>query len=361
MRTLKSFLLLFLGSVLVGCSSTPVQEELPILVYPSPPEQPRYYFEHTLVSSAQVRIENKESRLKRFVTGEIEGGEGLAKPFDVSACKGRIFVSDTVTRSIQTFDFPNGRFYEIGTQSPGELAKPLGIDTDAQCNVYVADITSNQILMYDQEGRFLKVFGGQDMFDRVSDVATDPQGKRLFALDTGGVESENHRIRVFDTETGEHLYDIGSRGTGDGQLNLPKSIDMGPDRKLYVVDSANFRVVVFEENGDFSHSFGSLGRHMSQFARPKGIAVSGNGLIFVADASHGNFQIFNEQGELLLFVGTRGTRADRGKYLLPAGIDVDEDGRVYFVGQFFRKVDVFRPAEIATDEGYLGVWPKEKG
>jgi len=33
---------------------------------------------------------------------------------------------------------------------------------------------------------------------------------------------------------------------------------------------------------------------------------------------------------------------------------VDEDGRVYMVDQFFRKVDVFRPAGIEADEGYLG-------
>ena len=40
--------------------------------------------------------------------------------------------------------------------------------------------------------------------------------------------------------------------------------------------------------------------------------------------------------------------------MLPAGIDVDEDGRVYLVEQFFRKVDVFRPATLAPEEGYLG-------
>jgi hypothetical protein len=40
--------------------------------------------------------------------------------------------------------------------------------------------------------------------------------------------------------------------------------------------------------------------------------------------------------------------------MLPAGIAVDEDGRVYMVDQFYRKVDVFRPAELAPGDGYLG-------
>ena len=43
-----------------------------------------------------------------------------------------------------------------------------------------------------------------------------------------------------------------------------------------------------------------------------------------------------------------------GRYMLPAGISVDEDGRVYVVDQFHRKVDIFRPASVATDKGYLG-------
>ena len=32
------------------------------------------------------------------------------------------------------------------------------------------------------------------------------------------------------------------------------------------------------------------------------------------------------------------------KYMLPSGIAVDEDGRVYVVDQWFRKIDVYRPA-----------------
>jgi hypothetical protein len=39
--------------------------------------------------------------------------------------------------------------------------------------------------------------------------------------------------------------------------------------------------------------------------------------------------------------------------MLPSGIYVDEDGRVYFVDQWYRKVDIYRPARIQENEGYL--------
>jgi len=55
-----------------------------------------------------------------------------------------------------------------------------------------------------------------------------------------------------------------------------------------------------------------------------------------------------------MFVGERSQLPGPGRFMLPAGIAVDEDGRVYVVDQFFRKVDVFRPADITVEQGYLG-------
>jgi sugar lactone lactonase YvrE len=47
--------------------------------------------------------------------------------------------------------------------------------------------------------------------------------------------------------------------------------------------------------------------------------------------------------------------------MLPSGIAVDEDGRVYVVDQWFRKVDVFRPYHMKPDDGFLGMRPKPSG
>jgi hypothetical protein len=76
----------------------------------------------------------------------------------------------------------------------------------------------------------------------------------------------------------------------------------------------------------------------------------------VSDAAFGNFQIFTAEGQLLLYVGSRGSKLEPAKYMLPAGIDVDEDGRVYMVDQFFRKVDIYRPAGLPKESGFLGAW-----
>ncbi len=333
--------------LLVACAAPPPQEAQ-ILVYPPPPEQPRYYYEGTILSSRDVAEETSTERFKRFATGAPLRGDGMSKPFGVLAVEGRIFVGDTVSRQVTVFDFPRQRYYEFGDEGLGRLAKPLGMAADGMGRIYVCDGTAKRIMIYDLEGKFIKAVGSGELFNRPSGVAVNRDGSRIYVVDTGGVRSQEHRIRVFD-QAGEHLFDIGTRGPDDGQFNLPLLATVGDDGKLHVVDTGNFRVQVFSPDGKFLFKFGGSGRRPGQFSHPKGIAVDKEGKIFVADAAFGNFQIFNNEGRILMFVGERNERGGAGQFILPAGIAVDVDGRVYVVDQFFRKVEVFRPAALPPE------------
>ena len=324
------------------------------LVFPPPPEEPRFVYERTIRSSADVLADEPGSELRRFVTGEQAGGEGLSKPYAVAVYRGRIFVSDTVARYVRVFDVPNGRHSKIGEEDGvGQLLKPIGLDVDAAGNLYVADISAKAILVYAPDGRYLRRIGSDKWFQRLASVTVDPSGRRVYAVDLGGVSSEQHQVRVFDGVSGAHLMDIGKRGSGPGEFNLPRDIAIGKDGRLYVVDGGNFRVVVFDHEGRYLHSFGSIGKQYGQFARPKEIAIDREGNVYVVDTAFGNFQVFNADGELLMFVGERSERDAPARYMLPTGIAVDEDGRVYVVDQWFRKIDIFRPAALAAGLGFL--------
>ena len=358
-RAGRGVVYLVLAATLVSCAAPGPTDSADAgqqqeLVFPPPPETPRFVFERTIVGSADIKVEDSESKWRRVLTGEADASTGFSKPFDVEACQGRMYVSDTVRRSVHAFDVPTGEYREIGLDEPGELRKPLGMAVDNDCNLYVVDGLTKRVVVYDQNGDFLSVFGGSDKFQRPVHVAVDADARYAFVVDTGGVGTDLHRIRVFDIATGELVRDIGHRGTGEGEFNLPKDVAVGPDGRLYVVDSSNFRVQVFEADGTYVHTFGSIGVRPGQFSRPKGVATDPDGNVYVTDAAFGNFQIFNPAGQLLLFVGSRSTTGGAAKYMLPAGIAVDEDGRVYMVDQFFRKVDVYRPAAIGPQEGYMG-------
>lgn len=351
-----------LAALLLGaCGSAPPAADAAAarpLVFPAPPDEARFVFERSIRSTADILPNESASELRRLVTGEDPRGEPLSKPYAVAVTRGRIYVSDTVSRFVRLFDVPAGRQYRIGDDDgPGQLIKPIGLDVDGAGHLYVADIGAKAVMVYGPDRAFLRRIGGEKWFSRLASVTVDPAGQRIYAVDIGGVASDQHRVRVFDAASGEHLMDIGRRGNGPGEFNLPRDLAIGLDGRLYVVDGGNFRVVVFDREGRYLQSFGSVGKQYGQFARPKEVAVDRQGNVYVVDAAFGNFQIFNADGELLLFIGDRSERDGPAKYMLPSGIAVDEDGRVFVVDQWYRRIDVYRPAALPADGGWLARRP----
>lgn len=337
------------------------EEPPPPLIFPSPPDEARFIYERTIYSNFDVEAPTQGSA--NLLTGENTGAtyEPLGKPYAVAVHRGRIFVSDTAAHIIRVFDVPEGRYFKIGQTDPGALQKPIGIDVDAAGNLYVADATAEIIVVYDRDGKFLRKLAAHKMaepslFSRLASVTVDKKGERIYAVDIGGSRSadETHRIRVFNAQTGAHLFDIGRRGNGPGELNLPRDLAIGKNNELFVVDSGNFRIQVFDGEGKYLRAFGQIGKQLGNFSRPKEIAMDAENNVYVIDTTFGNVQIFNPNGELLMFLGSQADRDAPANYKLLSGVTVDEDGRVYVVDQLFRKVDIFRPAALSEAEGYLG-------
>ncbi len=348
------FLLASGALLLTGCAGEEIKRERPVLAYPSPPDEVRFYYERTIHSSFDIKELTASDKLRAFATGSYGSAEGLGKPYGVAVYQGRIYVTDTLKRAILMFDVPGGKFKEFGKEGPGALRKPIGIAASSTGEIYVADNTAKRVVVFDKDGKFLRAFGNRSILKRPSGIAVSPDGRRAYVIDTGGIDTQEHHLYIFNAQTGELERTVGTRGKEEGEFNLALQVTAAKDGTVYVTDSGNFRVQAFSADGNFKLAFGKVGRKTGNFARPKGIATDPEGNIYVVDSAFGNFQIFSSDAQLLMFIGERGTRDIPGRYMLPAGIDVDEDGRIYIVDQFHRKVDIFRPASVATDKGYLG-------
>ena len=336
-----------------GCTTTPEYIKPPPPVYPPAPNEPRYIYEATLRSSANITEPTMAERIQEIATGSKISPYGLGKPYGVAAYKGRVYITDTSQRAIVMFDLINRKVKLFGIQGDGNLLKPLGIDISKDDEIYVADNTAKRIVVFDLDGKYLRAFGSNKIFSRPVGITTDPLSDNVYVVDTGGIESDQHHVLVFNGKTGKHLKTIGKRGRGDGEFNLALQAATAPDGTLYVVDGGNFRVQSFDTNQNFKQKFGVIGRRSGQFSRPKGIATDKEGNVYVVDTAFGNVQIFNPDGQLLLFIGERNTSGGPGKYSLPAGIDVDENGKIYIVDQFFRKVEIIRPINAKPFEVFL--------
>ena len=130
----------------------------------------------------------------------------------------------------------------------------------------------------------------------------------IFVADTG-----NHRVQVFDLN-GTLLYTLGSEGSGEGELLSPEDVAVWRskhpinDSVVAVADTGNHRIQVFHANGTPSFSFGSRGGGDGNFSSPQGVAIDDQeGLIAVADTGNHRVQVFWPNGTFLLKFGSEGT------------------------------------------------------
>ncbi len=133
---------------LAGCATAPKEAPFIPPVFPAAPDAPRFIYERTLSFSDNVeQASSVAERLRLFAVGEKKGAKALVKPFGVAVHRGRVYVTDTAQRLVVMFDIPGGRYVEIGTDKPGQLTKPMGIDVSSQGEVFVSDMTLRRVLV----------------------------------------------------------------------------------------------------------------------------------------------------------------------------------------------------------------------
>jgi DNA-binding beta-propeller fold protein YncE len=318
-------------------------------LWPTPPELPRFAYETSLRTAGDVTEPTEEEKLRDRLTGVRRAdGKVIEKPASIAAREGRIFVGDSIRRSILVFDVPRRKVFQFGLRAPGTLAKPTAIALDRGGKLYVADATLRKVFVYDRLGLHLLTVGGPEDLERPTGVAAAPDGSRIYVIDRSANESDQHRVMIYGAD-GKVVREVGKRGRRDGEFNLPVQAAVSPDGKLHVLDAGNFRVQTFDAEGKFLRSFGQVGTGLGQFARPRNLACDDDGRLYVTDGAFGNVQIFSPEGALLLAIG-RGSRRDLpGCYGLISGVAVDETGRLYVADQLFSKVEVIR--RLSEQEG----------
>ena len=63
---------------------------------------------------------------------------------------------------------------------------------------------------------------------------------------------------------------------------------------VFVVDKTSTNVQVFDKDGKFINKFGSKGSNDGQFSRPEDLAIDPQGKVFVADTGNSRIQVFDK-------------------------------------------------------------------
>ena len=167
---------------------------------------------------------------------------------------------------------------------------------------------------------------GEGVLTRPTGVVYDASQRRLFVTDTA-----ESMLKVFDLD-GRLLMTIGRLGSALGEFNRPTHLAIWRN-ELYVTDTFNARIQVFDlDSGQAIRSIGARGTYVGQLARPKGVALDSDGNVYVVESLFDHLLIFNRDGQLLLPIGGAGYSS--GNFYLPAGVWVDEGNRIYVADMF---------------------------
>jgi DNA-binding beta-propeller fold protein YncE len=312
------------------------------LIWPLPPDPPRIRWVAQYADLAKVKqpVIRKSTWVERLTgTKTLDEKVELQKPYGITTDKqGRIYVADTQLKTVFVID-PKARSVarrEASSRAP--LAMPVGVAVDAADRLFVSDAILHSVVCYDAAGTPVAVFGTTNL-GRPGGIALDRQRNRLYVAD-----AKESRIAVFDTATLKFVSHFGGPGAPGkrekGAFLAPTNVAVDAKGNLYVADTGNYRVQIFDPAGKFVRTFGAQGDTPGEFIRPKGIAVDSGGHVYVADAEFNNFQILTPDGQPLLAVGALGY--DPGQFALVAGLYIDAEDQIFTTEMFHGRVQVFQ-------------------
>ena len=204
-------------------------------------------------------------------------------------------------------------------------------------------------------------FGGQGQgpgeFQDPRGVAVDAAGN-IYVADTG-----NHRVQVFDAG-GRYLRGWGQYGSGPGEFNEPWGIAVDGLGNVYVADTWNYRVQKFDKSGKFLTMWGESGDSQGDalalpgaFYGPRAVAMASDGSVLVMDTGNERIQRFTAEGKWL--AGYGGFGAGAGQFWEPVGLAVDGSGNVYVADTWNRRIQAFDSGMRYVREWGVKAWVGE--
>lgn len=208
--------------------------------------------------------------------------------------------------------------------------------------VVVADSVTREVHLFSVDGRWTgdlktnqdmkssKTAGGS--LSKPSGIAIDARG-RIYICD-----SSDHFVRIFDSN-GMFLRDFRNIQGRDGGL---AGIAVDSTGTLFVSDSSQSLIQVFQsELGLWLRSIGKKGDADDQFKLPAGLAIDRLNRIYCADYGSSRIYVFNKNGALIRSFGGRGT--GNGLFNVPRNVAVDRNDKVYVLDSLNHRIQVFGP------------------
>ncbi len=238
-----------------------------------------------------VELDKDGNYLKTFGnTGATALTNGAGVTEDPS---GHIFVSDYGANRILEFDNAGANQLTFAVDPQVTISDPAEIASDALGNLWIANDGNSQVIELDGTGKLVKQFstsvtpdgGASSGLAGTVGLALDPTGNVWIA------DYYLHALAKF-TSAGTFVAQYGTFGTDQapGSFNNPYAVTIDASNRIFVADTGNGNVQVFDTSGNAKAVFGGTGA--TPLKGPNGVAVDKNGLIYVSDSGNNQIRVF---------------------------------------------------------------------
>ena len=318
------------------------------LVWPNPPAPTRVRYLNYFCCDKYVPPQKtkKNSWMDRMAGGESEQQRQLEKPlfalwtpYGMAVdSKNNLYIADGKVGAIFIFNTETKDLEMIKHGVHAHFGDIIGLAIDDSDRIFVSDTKMRRILVL---GKDRKVEG--DISQGIADpggLAIDNENRFLYVADAA-----LDQVLVYDADKLTFIRAIGTSGkkhtlTEPGQFSVPTNVAVDADANLYVTDTYNNRVEVFDADGNFIRAWGKQGDRPGYFSRPKGIAIDSDGHVWVADAVQDIIQCYTPEGQLLMWLGGHGLFP--GQFRALAGLYIDKNNRIFTSEQYPGRVQMFR-------------------
>jgi len=264
----------------------------------------------------------------------------LAQPYGIATdSKGRVYVADSKVGAIFIFNTETREVEMIKNKVEAHFVRIIGLAMDDNDRLFVVDPGLKHVLVFNAQHKAEDVI--TEGLVEPSMAAIDTQNRLLYVSDVN-----LDQVLVYDADTLKLKRKIGTTGhnhelTTPGDLAKPTGVAVDKEGNLYVADTLNDRIEVFDADGVFLRTWGKNGDGPGYFARPKGVAIDSDGHLWVADGMQDRVQVFTNDGQLLITMGGHGLLPGQYQGLVNVATD-NRRNRVYTSEIYPGRVQEFR-------------------
>ncbi|MDO9287673.1 MAG: FG-GAP-like repeat-containing protein [Thermodesulfovibrionales bacterium] len=229
------------------------------------------------------------------------------------------------------------------------LNGPIGVAIGSDAKIYIGNDITDSVDVYNNDFSFSHSLGsGKGAVQTPNSIAISSSGL-IYVTDT-----KAHNVKVYNPD-GTAAFTFGSWGKGNGKFNFPLGLAIdGNTSEVYVTDlgiytdpvngaTSGARVQVFDLNGVFKRSFGDYGTGAGKLTRPLGIAIDADSRIYVSDSYQAAVQVFNGNGAFLeTIVNTSHPMKT------PIGVAIGKDKRIFIASSNAPAIELYGLAGYTT-------------